>query len=302
VERLVRREFERIARDRRSGAAELALRAARALTRRLHRSPKLTRAEALELAGALLRAQPEMAPFLRLANEMAAAAETKNPAEKLAPALRSYIRRGRSAPGEMGRRLRAALRPAATVVTYSRSSTVLGALAEARSKIARVYCSESRPGGEGRAMAAQLARRGLRVTLLTDAALFALPAVEEYVILGADRITARGFVNKVGSALLAARAWRTHGPPEVWLLADTSKFLPLPLERLFVARPGPPRELWRSPPRGVRVENPYFRLTPFSSRMRLLTERGWMTPQQARQFIARIAVARGFLRLAMRRA
>jgi len=300
VERLLRRELEQIARDRRSGAAELALRAAHALTTRLRRSPRFTRSEAMAIARALIAAQPEMAPFLRLGNEVATAAESADAARELEQTLRPFVRGLRRAPHAIGRLLRNALRPRAIVATYSYSSTVVQALRYARGKIRRVYCSESRPGGEGRAMAARLSRAGLRVTFLSDAALFALPPVENYVILGADRITPHGFVNKIGSELLAARGQLTRRAPVLWLVVDTSKFLPAKLERLVVERPAPAGELWGNPPRGVCVENAYFTFTPFSPKMRILTERGWMTPREARRTAQRIRAAPLLLRLAAR--
>jgi translation initiation factor 2B subunit (eIF-2B alpha/beta/delta family) len=297
----MRSELGRIARDRRSGAAELALRAARALRGRLDRPPEASSAELAAIARTLLNVQPEMAPLVRLANEVAFAAEAARPKARLEQALGWFERHMRTAPEEIARRLRRALPPAATIVTYSYSSTVLRALVRAREKIARVYCSESRPGNEGREMAARLARAGVRVTLLTDAAHFALPPVEDHVILGADRITRRGFVNKIGSERLAERARRARRPPALWLVADTSKFLPDALERLVVERPGPAREIWRNPPQGVRLENPYFGFTPFVPRMRILSERGWMAPREAARAIGRIRVAALLLRLAARR-
>jgi translation initiation factor 2B subunit (eIF-2B alpha/beta/delta family) len=291
VESLLRREFDRIARDRRSGAAELALRAARAVRGFLRRSPKVSRTELAEIARALLHVQPEMAPLLRLANEAALAAEAKRPQAQLAQAFERFERRLHAAPGEIARHFGRALPPNATIVTYSYSSTVLAALVRTRENIAQVYCAESRPGNEGRVMAAGLARARVRVTLMTDAALFSLPPVEDHIILGADRITRCGFVNKIGSERLVERARRARRPPALWLLADTSKFLPDTLEQLVAERPGPPGEIWLHPPRGVVMENPYFQLTPFAPRMRILSERGWMEPWEAARAIEKIRVA-----------
>src|SRR5947209_14885478 len=71
MDRLLRQQLEAIARDRRSGAAQLALRAVTDLQSWLRRHPKPTEQELLDIASALLRAQPSMAPLLRLANELA---------------------------------------------------------------------------------------------------------------------------------------------------------------------------------------------------------------------------------------
>ncbi|ELZ65187.1 translation initiation factor aIF-2B subunit alpha [Haloferax prahovense DSM 18310] len=95
------------------------------------------------------------------------------------------------------------------IATLSRSGTVLAALEAAE---ASALVSESRPGGEGVGVAERLARRGVSVTLTTDAALPGLVAGggADAVLLGADSVLASGdVVNKAGSlpvALAAARA------------------------------------------------------------------------------------------------
>ncbi len=59
MDRLLRRELDAIARDRRSGAAELALRAVTALQSGLRRHPQPSKQELLDIARALLRVQTE---------------------------------------------------------------------------------------------------------------------------------------------------------------------------------------------------------------------------------------------------
>lgn len=97
------------------------------------------------------------------------------------------------------------------VMTFSSSGTVAEGLLAASPKPGRVIVCESRPGGEGRALAVRLAGAGLEVALVPDAAVAWALDVErvELLLVGADTVLADGsVVNKVGTrpAALAARA------------------------------------------------------------------------------------------------
>ncbi|SEO93411.1 Translation initiation factor 2B subunit, eIF-2B alpha/beta/delta family [Halogranum amylolyticum] len=100
-----------------------------------------------------------------------------------------------------------------TVLTLSRSGTVLGALLSARPD--RVVVAESRPAREGVGVADELARAGLDVTLVTDAATGYVLAEEsvDAAFVGADTVFADATVaNKVGTRLLALAAARADVP------------------------------------------------------------------------------------------
>lgn len=294
MDRVLRRRLGSIARDRRSGAAELALRAVTALQAWLRRHAKPSEAELLEIARALLRAQPSMAPILRLANSVALAADHENPPEAVARAVTDMRAVLRMAPEKIAKRFDAALRrrPHRSIATYSYSSTVVQALRHAHSRIRDVHCSESRPSLEGRATARRLASAGIHVVLETDASLFSRAREQDLVALGADQIGEWSFVNKIGTETIVARA--TGAGKSVWVLADTTKFLPRGLSLLasrFAPKPKPGWEVWRNPPRGVVVSSDYFEPTPYRRGVRVLTERGWMTPGQVRRELRKIRVS-----------
>jgi len=294
MDRLLRREFDAIARDRRSGAAELALRAVTALQSWLRRHPRPTEDDLLEIARALLRAQSWMAPFLRLANEVARAVDARNPADSLVAAIAGFARVLRIAPERIAQNFVKALpRHRSWMFTYSYSSTVVRALTHAKSRIRIVYCSESRPGYEGRTTATKLARAGIRVCLSTDATLISNPLLHN-LVLGADKILPYGFENKIGSQVLAERVRRfRHGRKAVWVLADTTKFWPESWERsrFWKYNPGPAAQVWKDAPRKVWVKNNYFDFTRFFPGVRICTERGWMTPEQVRRQMKRIRIS-----------
>lgn len=300
MDRLLRRQVNAIARDRRSGAAELALRAVKALQAWLHRHPKPGKQELLEIARALLRAQPSMAPLLRLANEVALAVDAESPREALGASVTRFRNVLATAADRIARSFLRALPPGRHwLMTYSYSSTVLTALIRARSRIRIVRCSESRPDYEGRITAAKLYRAGVWVCLMTDAALFST-APFGHIILGADKILQDAFENKTGTDVLVERARlgaisRRMRKLRFWVLADTTKFWPESVNSLspyWKPMVGSRAKVWKDSPKKLWVSNNnLFCSTRFFPRIRVLTERGWMTPARVRREVKRIKIS-----------
>jgi translation initiation factor 2B subunit (eIF-2B alpha/beta/delta family) len=154
------------------------------------------------------------------------------------------------------------------VLTISASSLVERAiLAAAQGRSLAVVCLESRPAGEGVALAERLAAAGCRITLAVDAAGPRLVAEAGAVLLGCDTLTPAGLVHKVGTLGLALAA-RRFGVP-VYALTGPEKLLPRPV-RGALADGGPPDEPFATSPAGsstgarpdLTVANPYFDLTP----------------------------------------
>lgn len=259
----------KLASDRQSGAAEIASRAAKWFGRAV--ASGVGEDELAEVACTLLLSQPAMAPLYRVANAACLEAAGRQPEAgpvielgerhrlSLAPLLRRNRRRG------------------ADVMTYSWSSTVYGAIVDSRSKIARVFCSEARPGLEGVRLARSLARRDVSVTLVTDAALMARLQDVDLVVVGADAFIPGGFVNKVGTSALARLA-RLAGKP-FFVVAETSKILPRSLARFYRLPLRSGQEIVRRTA-GVRVENPYFDYTASRFATGVITEKGEMSTAQ----------------------
>lgn len=300
MDRLLRRELDAIARDRLSGAAELALGAVTALQWWLRRRRNPREEELLDIAGTLLRAQPSMAPLLRLANEVALAIDAKNPAAALAASAAGFGRVLATSTDKIANSfLRALPRGRHWFMTYSYSSTVVKALIRARSRIRIVYCSEGRPGYEGRITAAKLHRARVCVCLKTDVALFSM-APFGHVVLGADKVLKDGFENKVGTEVLVERARlgavkRGMKRLRFWVLADTTKFWPGSVNSFspsWKPMEGSGAKVWKDAPNRLRVSNNNpFSSTRFFPRIRVLTERGWMTPAQVRRELKKIRIS-----------
>jgi len=204
--------IQELARDRTGGAAELAVLAAGILE---DASP----GELKAAAEAVMRAQPAMAPVYNAAQ---AALAGRLP-EFLARLRRSAVRVAEKAAG---------LVAAKTVLTHSYSSTVVQALRYAPP--ARLLCTESLPGGEGRRTASLL-----QGEVIPDAAVYSALAGVEVAVVGADAVTPTFVVNKLGTALVALAAG-ARGVP-VWVLCGSEKFVPAAwsphLGELFEATP-----------------------------------------------------------------
>ena len=181
----------------------------------------------------------EMGNLLSLVNRLWLAAEAPDATERLGWVLeerRATLARGGVAAAEA---LVALLGRRDTLLTLSRSSTVVEALAELQRAVrsVRVVMGEGRPLREGVTAARELAARGVRVTVVTDAVVAGLPLTgpslpsplsftleRAAVVLGADILSADGVINKSGSVALAASAERVGLP--VYVVADDAKLLP----------------------------------------------------------------------------
>lgn len=288
-----------MARDRTSGAAELALRAVAALEgwQRRHANP--TEAEVEELVVRLLHLQPSMAPLLRLANDVALAADSGRPGFALGRATRNFQKRLEAAPGHIARMFAQELDGDAPwpIALFSYSSTVVTAVVRARRRIASALTSECRPGMEGLVSVGKLAQAGVQVRLATDAGLLSLLQGVRVVLVGADALLSHALVNKIGTRALYLRA-REAGC-QFWVLTDSTKLLPEAIAAPFW-RPsdGPPGEVWPRPTRRVQVLNPLFEHTELGDEVRVLTEAGWLDSAQVREAVESIQVSSRLKRLA----
>lgn len=259
----------------------------------LRRHPSPNEQELLEMVRTLLRAQPSMAPILRLANEVTLSMDHDRPRQALGQSLRRFRSELRSGPEQIAALFYRWLkrRKQWEIGAYSYSSTVAKALLRARALIKRVDCSEGRPGYEGRRMAERLARAGINVWLSPDAPFLEDAGFQDLQVCGADAVTPHGFVNKVGTQVIVSQASRARHP--VIVLAETMKFWPeSPFNcRFWKDTFGHPREVWKDAPEEVRIDSPLFSCAPFGKHVFLLTERGWMRAKQIRRELRKIRIS-----------
>ena len=269
--------------DREHGASWLARAAARTLLQagEQHRDAPAGAWDAVMrvTAQALVTARPSMAAVANSAARVWNAGQTSTPSTPSASrnALLAEAARLATEDDQGQRALLAHAKKLlrGTVYTLSRSGTVERVLRELGQGhiIERVIVAESRPGGEGVALGQALARAGLSVTLVADAAYGDFIGEATGVALGADSLRADGaLVNKVGSyplALVAKAAGKS-----VYVLCETLKIaapdFPLELEEMDPAELLPDSGATER----LSARNPYFDVTPASLITAYITEEG----------------------------
>jgi translation initiation factor eIF-2B subunit delta len=170
------------------------------------------------------------------------------------------------------------------VLTLSRSSTVLAALrllAE-RGLLARLAVLESRPMHEGVKTIRDFNRSGVPAALYVDAALQEPLDDADCAVVGADSISADGFLlNKTGSWPLAVCCRERRVP--FYVLCDSLKFSPR-LRADMLVEEHPAEEIVR---RGARdafaVWNRYYEWVPIDLVTSFVTERGLFPPDRLSQ-------------------
>lgn len=280
---------ERIRRDRRSGASEIARRAAiiLAVAADNARTDHALRRNMVRLGKTLLRAQPTMASLLNLVNDVLLASEApRNPKERVRRVLETFYSEQDSGPLRMAVHLARLLKRGGRLLTHSYSSSVVQTLAVLRQRNdfrtpLRVVCTESRPLLEGRNTARQLAQMGINVTLVVDALAgeYLEQGRVDAMVVGADTVLESGLVNKCGTVGLARVAGLRKVP--VFALAGRDKFLSPPLAHHILIRSEDEAEVWPRHPSGIRLENRYFDQTPLPLITSFVTPGGCLSPGQA---------------------
>ena len=268
-------ELERFRSNRTAGASELVAHAIAILTqaqegdRAEGQSPDVM----VEVGRALIAAHPSMASIWNLVGfTLSSPTGLDRFIERTTRATHAVARMAASLfppPRTPGKALR--------IVTCSVSSSV-GACVEAiaRDGPVAVACAEGRPLFEGRAMAGRVAATGVRVELYTDAAVHVALENADAVLVGADTVSARWFINKVGTRQLTETA-RSSGTSVCVVAARDKLADPLVAERVGL-KEGAPSEVWREPLAGVHVRNPYFEKIPVDLAAGFVTDVGVLGP------------------------
>ncbi|WP_440995936.1 S-methyl-5-thioribose-1-phosphate isomerase [Arhodomonas sp. SL1] len=251
------------------------------------------RAGALEQGiEALAVSRPTAVNLAWALRRMRAAAEGGVDAEGLLAEAQALHAEDVAANRRMGAIGAAYLEPGSGVLTHCNTGslatagfgTALGVIRAgwAGGRVERVFAGETRPWLQGARLTAwELLADGVPVSLIADSAAAALmrSGAVQWVIVGADRVTANADVaNKIGTYSLALAA-RAHGvgfmvvAPVSTLDADTRSGDDIPIEHRDAA------EVLgfaghRVAPDGATAWNPVFDVTPASLVDVLVTERG----------------------------
>jgi methylthioribose-1-phosphate isomerase len=186
----------------------------------------------------------------------------------------------------------ALIQPGEAVLTYCNTGTLatggygtaLGVVrsAWAGGKLGAVYAGETRPWLQGARLTAwELVRDGIPVKLITDnaAAFLMQQGKVQWVITGADRVTANGdVINKIGTYALAV-ACRHHGLKMMVVAPLSTLDMALPDGRQVVIEERPASEILTLAGQPVAADgagawNPVFDVTPAGLIDYLVTEAG----------------------------
>lgn len=164
------------------------------------------------------------------------------------------------------------------IFTHCHSTNVSNALiyAKKKGKKFEVYNTETRPLFQGRKTAKELKKAGIKVTMFVDSALGVALSGEQKnkkpdkVFLGADALTKKGIINKIGSEVIAKLAKQEKIP--VYIIADSWKFTkkPVPREQRKLD------EVWDKAPKQIKIKNPAFEFVDKKYIKGIVSEKGKM--------------------------
>ena len=172
------------------------------------------------------------------------------------------------------------------VFTHCHSSTVMGILKEAwKKKKFEVIHTESRPRYQGHITARELTKAGIPTTMIVDSAISTYIKEADMAIVGADVITAESsLINKIGTLYLALASKRVGIP--FFSATVLTKFDPETVfGKIEEIEMRDPKEVWKNPPKKLRILNPAFDITPRELIHSYITEEGLITPESISEVV-----------------
>jgi translation initiation factor 2B subunit (eIF-2B alpha/beta/delta family) len=292
--------LEAAAGDARDSATDVALRVAAALEEWGRGSAARPSGRMDDLVRRLIGLRPSMAPLLRLADTVASSVEMARPERRskaMAVAAGEFAFELASSPSRIAKQVLTFCGDVTRIATYSGGASIRVALQELHraGRPISVVVSEARPALEGVALAEDLARAGIPVRLVTDAALPGELSGVEALWLGCDALVPNGVVHKVGTAHLA-RAAALAGVEVVVLASQLKRLGPDLAARIRLAA-GNPDSIYRGPLPGLRPACPLSDVTPWKLVGRVASEEGVRPGAAARQEVGRLRSTGALARL-----
>ena len=162
------------------------------------------------------------------------------------------------------------------IATHCHSNTLAQALISAHKsgKSFNVLVTETRPLFQGRKTAKQLSNAGIEVTQFIDSAMHESIKQADIIMLGADAVTPKGIINKIGSEAIAEIA-HVHKKP-LYIITDSWKFSSKPIS----IEQRSEKEVWHKKPKNIRIKNPAFEIIPRKHITYIISELGILTHEQ----------------------
>lgn len=243
-----------------------------------------------DLAFAIVRAQPTMAPLITVSNRVLQSMRRIPDIRDLRDHVRGLagaaMNQMETSTARIALHAQQLITKGMVILTHSHSSAVQKTLVQARDAgtAFSIVCTESRPMLEGVELARELAQLNIPTTIIADAAMAAMMPEVHMVLVGADSVSSQRVVNKVGTRMLCQSAQAYKIP--VYVLCGSEKFLP---DRLvFIERSKGPGEILPDAIAGVSVRNVYYDSTPLELISGLVTEEGLHSMDSLKEGFAKL--------------
>ncbi|MBS3782261.1 MAG: hypothetical protein KGY66_02305 [Candidatus Thermoplasmatota archaeon] len=274
------RSAEEIVKDDRKGAAKL-------LRDALESLRKLEKDEIESYLKTLVKKRYSMTPLVNLANQIFLSLEQGEEIDSILEDVeKDLLSRSQEASVEMRKLIKS--KDHAEILTLSYSSTVIQTL----STVEKVTVLESRPKKEGKITAKKLSDEEIEVEYWIDAGMCKALERVDCAVVGADTISKKGFLNKIGTRPLAIISESLE--KEFYVAADSSKILPseIPPPK---GETHPTEEVWDNQD-DIIVRNDYFEQTQLK-RAEFVTENGHIKAEDIRDIAEEKEVSKRLLRI-----
>jgi methylthioribose-1-phosphate isomerase len=296
---------EEIKADHISGASEISLKASSAFAAFCSEVKAGSKEEyfdkLLKLGVDLISAQPYMASVFNLANSILYYVEELLPTlslEELGESIKEkaeeFYHNSLNSMQKIAQKGEVLIEDESKVLTFSSSGSILSILKKAKEEGKRfeVIACESRPMLEGRLLAKFLGNAGVPVTLIADAAMGVFAKEADLFLVGADSVSEKTFVNKVGTKYLCLLS-QEHKIP-LYVACERSKFI----SSEWQFKPmfwGDPKEVLDFELLNVRAENPYYEEISLSYCDQVITNEGFLFPRDIPYLIRKTRLCKKFM-------
>jgi translation initiation factor 2B subunit (eIF-2B alpha/beta/delta family) len=240
------------------------------------------------ILSALINAQPQMGLIFTLANDSLYFLDDYDqnvPKESVISYLSEIKNNISSRTKQLSFHLRDIMRDNPKILTYSSSSSIITPLIQLHKEGIdfKVMCSESRPRNEGIFTAKSLAKHSIPVTLFTDSSLFSHITDADLVVLGADAISRKGVINKIGTNPIVTLAKQYD--ISCYIITDPRKILPydhrIPEEQMKPADD----IIHKKYPEKLSIHNVYFDYTPLDYFNYVVSEQGFLSIPRVKEYM-----------------
>lgn len=168
------------------------------------------------------------------------------------------------------------------IFTHCHSTNVINALIYAKKhhKKFEVINTETRPLMQGRKTAHELARAGIKATMIIDSAVGDVLEKggnikqADVMLIGADALLKNGdVINKIGSNMFAEIAYDNKVP--VYIIADSWKFS----KRKVEIEQREHNEVWNKAPKHIKIKNPAFETVRAKYITAIISDLGVLKPK-----------------------